>query len=208
MNGDAPFIHPTAMVEAGVSLGPGTKIWDHAHLRGPSTQLGRDCIVGGKSYIAYDVSIGDRCKINAFVYVCAGVTLEQGVFLGAGTTFTNDAAPRATTPDLTELLSSDAPDDMPRTLVRAGASLGARSVIGPGVVIGRFAMVGMGAVVTRDVPDQALVIGQPARLVGAVCRCGRRIFRAEDGRLREGDAATCTCGEAWFVRDGAPQAQS
>ena len=100
-----PRIHPTAIVEPGVDIGDGTAVWDNVHLRGPST-IGRDCIVGEKTYIAYDVVIGDLCKLNANVYVCAGVTIEAGVMVAAHTVFTNDLLPRATDPDVQALQTS------------------------------------------------------------------------------------------------------
>lgn len=169
-------IHPTALVEDGVQIGDGTSIWDTVHIRAPA-QIGRDCIIGEKSYIAYDVVIGDRVKINAFVYICAAVTIETGVMIAAGTTFTNDRFPRATTSDLSTLRSS-APDEhtLP-TLVREGATIGARCVIGNDLEIGRFAMVGMASVVTRSIPDFHLVLGHPARSIGYVCRCGEPLVR-------------------------------
>ncbi|MGI9609961.1 MAG: acyltransferase, partial [Acidimicrobiia bacterium] len=149
-------IHPTALIEEGVELGPGTSVWDNVHIRGPAT-IGSDCIVGEKTYIAYGASIGDRVKINAFVYICTGVTIEDGVMVSAGTTFTNDRYPRATSSDLTALRSSDPDEDTLETVVREGATIGAAATIGPGIEIGRFAMVGMGSVVTRSVPEFSLV---------------------------------------------------
>ena len=92
-------IHPSAFVEEGVEIGDGTSVWDNVHLRGPS-RIGRDCIIGGKSVIAYGVTIGDRVKINSMVYIPTGVTIETGAMISAGTIFTNDRYPRATTPDL------------------------------------------------------------------------------------------------------------
>jgi acetyltransferase-like isoleucine patch superfamily enzyme len=172
----APRVHPTALVEEEVTLGPGTAVWDSVHIR-RGTRIGAECIVGEKTYIAYDVRIGDRVKINAFVYVCAAVTIEDGVMIAAGTVFTNDRFPRATTPDLRALRPSE-PDAHTRpTRVREGATIGARAVIGSDLVIGRFAMVGMGAVVTRSVPDFHLVVGHPAVSIGAVCRCGPLLAR-------------------------------
>src|SRR5207237_4066792 len=131
-------------------------------------QLGDECIVGEKTYIAYGVKIGHRVKINSFVYVCTAVTIEDGVMISAGTIFTNDRFPRATTPDLKQLRPS-APDEhtLP-TLVREGATIGAGSVIGSDLVIGRFAMVGMGSLVTKSVPDFHLAVGRPAKSVGSV----------------------------------------
>jgi UDP-2-acetamido-3-amino-2,3-dideoxy-glucuronate N-acetyltransferase len=169
--------HPTAVIEPGVSIGRDTSIWDHVHIR-HSTRIGEECIVGGKTYIAYGVTIGDRVKINSFVYICTDVTIETGVMIAAGVVFTNDRFPRATTPDLKSLLSSDPGEKTLRTLVREGATIGAQATIGPGLTIGRFAMVGMGSVVTRDVPDHAIVCGNPARVVGYACACGEKLGAA------------------------------
>lgn len=196
-------VHPTAIIEEGVRIGRGTSVWDNVHVR-HSTSVGEDCIIGGKTYVAYGVSIGDRVKINAFVYICNAVTIEDGVMVGAGTVFTNDRYPRATTPDLSRLRPSDPDDETLPTLVREGASLGAHCTIGCGLVIGRFAMVGMGAVVTRSVPDFHLTIGHPARSVGVVCRCGKPVLRF-DGEAPQGrvDVACRDCGLRYSVTDGA-----
>lgn len=194
-------IHPTAMIEDGVAIGENTAVWDHVHIRGPA-RIGRDCIVGEKSYIAYDVSIGDRVKINAFVYICAGVTIETGVMVSAGTVFTNDLYPRATTPDLAQLRSSEPDEETLRTLVREGATIGARAVIGCNLEIGRFAMVGMGAVVTRSVPDFHLVYGQPARPVALLCRCGRPFHKLDGPPPRQLATTACwRCGRTYRVQD-------
>lgn len=164
-------IHPTAIIETAVRIGDGTSIWDNVHIRSGAS-IGESCIIGEKSYIAYGVQIGNRCKLNAMVYVCTAVTIEDGVMISAGTTFTNDRFPRATTPDLRRLRPSDPDEETADTLVREGATIGANCTIGSGLVIGRFAMVGMGSVVTKSVPDFHLVIGSPARTYGYVCRCG------------------------------------
>ncbi len=192
-------IHPTAIVEDGVQIGPGTSIWDNVHIR-HSTRIGSECILGEKTYIAYDVWIGDRVKINAFVYVCTAVTIEDGVMISAGTVFTNDRFPRATTPDLQRLRASD-PDEHTRpTLVREGATIGAGCVIGNDLAIGRFAMVGMGSVVTRSVPDFHLVLGQPAASVGCVCRCGQLLLRFATPRGIGGQRVACAaCGRAYAL---------
>ena len=172
----AAAVHPTAEIEPGVEIGAGAAIWSHVHVRGPA-RIGDECIVGEKSYIAYGVTVGDRVKINAFVYVCNGVAIEDGVMVGAATVFTNDRYPRATTPDLGMLLDSEPGESTQHTIVREGASIGARCVIGGDLEIGRFAMVGMGSTVTRSVPPFHLVVGSPATSIACVCRCGEPFLR-------------------------------
>jgi acetyltransferase-like isoleucine patch superfamily enzyme len=195
-------VHPTAIVEDGVTLGDGTCVWDSVHVRRGAV-LGEKCIIGEKTYIAYDVHIGNRVKINAFVYICFGVTIEDGVMVSAGTIFTNDAYPRATTPDLRELRSSDPDEETRRTLVAEGATVGAGCTIGSSLRIGRFAMVGMGSVVTRDVADFHLVVGNPARSIGAVCRCGRRVARWEAEQAPEHARVRCmACVRTYQIHRG------
>jgi UDP-2-acetamido-3-amino-2,3-dideoxy-glucuronate N-acetyltransferase len=196
------FIHPTALVEEGVEIGPGSAIWDNVHIR-RGARLGEECIVGEKSYIAYDVRIGNRVKINAMVYICAAVTLEDGVMVSAGTIFTNDRFARATTPDLLSLRPSE-PDEHTRpTLVREGATVGAGCTIGNDLAIGRFAMIGMGSVVTRSIPDFHLALGHPAQPVGCVCRCGQLLFRFEAGVAEIFQPATCrACGRRYAAKLG------
>jgi acetyltransferase-like isoleucine patch superfamily enzyme len=188
----APRVHPTALIEDGVTLGPGTSVWDGVHIR-KGSRIGRDCIVGEKTYVAYDVRIGDMVKLNACVYVCAGVTIEDGVMVAAHTVFTNDRFPRATDPELRALRTSEPTDETLATFVRRGASIGANCTIGPGLELGAFCMVGMGSVVTADVPPHALVLGNPARLAGAVCRCGELVARAVAGAVPAGEHH-CRCG--------------
>ena len=188
-------IHPTAIVEPGVTIGERSVVWDNVHIR-HSTTIGSDCIIGEKSYVAYGVSIGDRVKINAFVYICTAVTIERGVMIAAGTVFTNDRFPRATTPDLLSLRPSDPDEETLPTLVREGATIGANATIGCGLTIGRFAMVGMGSVVTRDVPDFHLVVGNPARHIGYVCACGHVLK----------DGACGACGASYEISGTAVRA--
>jgi len=184
-------VHPTAIVEEGVVLGDGTSVWDCAHIR-HGAKLGEQCLVGGKSLIAYDVVIGNRVKINSAAYICNAVTIEDGVMISAGVIFTNDRFPRAATNDLLQLRSS-APDEhtLP-TLVREGATIGAGAIIGCDLTIGRFAMIGMGSVVTRSVPDFHLVIGNPARSIGCVCRCGEPLVKWDE--LNDTEPVQKQCG--------------
>jgi UDP-2-acetamido-3-amino-2,3-dideoxy-glucuronate N-acetyltransferase len=187
-------IHSTAIIEEGVTLGPGTSVWDNVHIR-RGTHLGEQCLVGGKTTIAYDVQIGNRVKINSAAYICNAVTIEDGVMISAGVIFTNDRFPRATTNDLLGLRSS-APDEhtLP-TLVREGATIGAGAIIGCDLTIGRFAMVGMGSIVTRSVPDFHLVIGSPARSIGCVCRCGQPLMKWSEQASDEPTQVRCLeCG--------------
>lgn len=181
-------VHPTAIIEPGVVIGRQTAVWDNVHIR-HSTIIGEQCIIGEKTYVAYGVRVGNRVKINAYVYICTGVTIEDGVMISAGTVFTNDRFPRATTPDLRQLNTSDPDENTLPTRVREGATIGAQSTIGAGLTIGRFAMVGMGSVVTHDVPDFVLVLGNPARPTGYVCACGRpllpRVGRLVDWQLEQ-----------------------
>ena len=158
-----------------------------------------DCIIGEKTYIAYGVRIGDRCKINAMVYLCNAVTLEDGVMISAGTIFTNDRFPRATMPDLKTLRGSEPDEHTLPTRVKAGATIGAGCTIGNDLSIGRWAMVGMGSLVTKSVPDFHLAIGHPAKSVGAVCRCGQPIAKF-DATYHDGDV-TCGCGLRYRISD-------
>ncbi len=193
-----PRIHPTAIVEPDVEIGAGTAVWDHAHLRA-GARIGRRCILGEKAYIAGGAIVGDLCKLNACVYVCAGVTIEDGVMVAAHTVFTNDRTPRACDPELRDLLPSEAGPATLATVVRQGASIGANCTIGPGIELGAFCMIGMGSVVTRPVPAHGLALGNPARLVGAVCRCGAPVARfGEDPPATAAwDCGNCGRRVAW-----------
>lgn len=196
----AAHIHPTAIIEANVQIGPETSIWDHVHIR-HSTRIGEQCIIGEKTYVAYGVQIGNRVKVNAFVYICNGVTIEDGVMVSAGTIFTNDRFPRATTPDLKQLRSSEPDEHTLTTLVREGATIGAGCTIGSDLVIGRFAMIGMGSVVTKAVPDFHLAVGHPATSVGCVCRCGQLLMRFSP-RAVEHEHVTCVaCGLQYTIHN-------
>jgi UDP-2-acetamido-3-amino-2,3-dideoxy-glucuronate N-acetyltransferase len=165
-------IHPTADVSPNATIGEGTSIWHQAQVR-EKAQLGRNCIIGKGVYIDFDVCLGDNVKVQNYVSIYHGVTLEDGVFVGPHVCFTNDLRPRAINPDG----SLKAADDwvLARTLVKRGAALGANSTIVCGATIGAWAMVGSGSVVSRDIPDYGLAWGNPARLHGFVCPCGTRL---------------------------------
>ncbi len=196
-------IHPTAIIEAGVEIGAGTAVWDHAHIRGPDTSVGRDCIVGEKTYLGPGVIVGDLVKLNAMVYLPTGVVIGRGVMVGAGVLFTNDRYPRATDPELQALRSSAPGPETLTTTVGDGATIGAGARIGPGADIGRFAMVGMGAVVTRSVGDHLLVVGNPARVVAVVCRCGEPVRRLAPGAsVPSGDLPCRACGRSYSLAGG------
>src|ERR1700730_17350859 len=154
------YIHPDAEVSPEALVGRGTRIWCQAHVR-EYASIGEQCNIGKGVYIDAHAKIGSRVKIQNHTSVFAGVTLEDGVFVGPHVCFTNDLYPRAITPD-GQLKSGDDWTITP-TLVRYGASLGAGAVIRCGITIGEFALIGAGAVVTRDVPPYALVLGNPAR---------------------------------------------
>lgn len=165
------FVHPTAEIENAVTIGENTRIWHLCQVRRGAT-LGTDCVLGRGVFVDAGVQIGNGVKIQNYVSVFHGVTIEDGVFVGPHVCFTNDLLPRAVNVDFS---LKDADDwTLTTTLVRAGASIGANATILCGVTIGRWAMIGAGSVVTRDVPDHGLVVGNPARLIGYVCACGER----------------------------------
>jgi len=176
-------VHPTADVSEHAVVGDGTHIWHQCQVR-PRARIGRNCILGKGVFVDIGVHIADNVKIQNYVSVYHGVTLQDGVFVGPHVCFTNDLLPRAINPDGS---LKDANDwVLGETLVKKGASLGANSTILCGITIGQWAMVGSGSVVTRDVPDHGLVFGNPARLHGFVCACGERLQRTSQ------DATTVT----------------
>jgi acetyltransferase-like isoleucine patch superfamily enzyme len=190
------YIHPTADVHPDARIGAGTKIWAHAQVR-ENVEIGSECIFGRNVYVDFGVQIGSRVKIQNNVSVYHGVTLEDGIFVGPHVCFTNDLLPRAITPD--GKLKGVEDWEVSPILIRYGASLGANSTIVPGVTVGSFALIGAGSVVTRDVPDHGLAYGNPARLHGYVCRCGRKLMDMTP--IQEGLKGTCpTCHTETIVR--------
>jgi len=163
-SGAGLFIHPTANISEDVRIGEGTKIWINVQVREGAT-IGNQCILSKDVYIDHAVTIGHRCKIQNSVSVYSGVSIEDDVFVGPNVSFTNDKVPRA----------FNAAWKITPTTIRTGASIGANATVVCGVEIGKYAMVAAGSVVTKSVPNNALVMGNPARLVGYVCRCGGRL---------------------------------
>lgn len=168
------MIHSTAEVSPNATIGEGTRIWHHAQIREGVT-IGRDCIIGKGAYIDFNVKIGNKCKVQNGAFLYHGLTVEDGVFIGPQACITNDRLPRAISP--TGDLKSNDDWTVGPVLIRYGASIGACSVLLPDITVGQFALVAAGAVVTRSVLDHALVMGSPARQVGYVCRCARRLIQ-------------------------------
>ncbi|MGM0540563.1 MAG: acyltransferase, partial [Thermodesulfobacteriota bacterium] len=159
------FVHETAVVDDGCQIASGTRIWHFSHLLAGSV-VGRSCNIGQNVVIGPEVEIGDLCKIQNNVSVFKGVTLEDGVFCGPSMVFTNIYNPRA---EIRKM------DQVRPTLVKKGATLGANCTIVCGVTIGRYGFVGAGAVVTKNVADHALMVGNPAKRIGWMCECGERL---------------------------------
>lgn len=177
----SPFIADTADVHADASVGDGSFVWDLAVVR-EDASIGEECIVGRGAYVGPGVRMGDRCKVQNHALVYEPAVLEDGAFVGPAVVFTNDEFPRAVTPD-GRLKNADDWKAVGVT-VRTGAAVGARAVCIAPVTIGRWAMVAAGAVVTRDVPDFALVAGVPARRIRWVGRAGRPLEETAPGRFR------------------------
>jgi UDP-2-acetamido-3-amino-2,3-dideoxy-glucuronate N-acetyltransferase len=167
------YVDPHAIVDDGVELGEGTKIWHFAHVQS-GAKIGKKCVLGQNVNVGNNVTIGDFVKIQNNVSVYEGVTLEDYVFCGPSMVFTNILNPRSKYPQVGAEFYIE-------TLVKEGASLGANSTIVCGNTIGRFAMVGAGSVVTKDVPDFALVVGNPAKVIGWWSEAGEKMEFDEDG---------------------------
>lgn len=185
------YIHPTATIDPGVEIGEGTKIWHYTHVMS-NAHIGRNCILGQNVFIGRNVRIGNGVKIQNNVSVYEGVELEDFVFCGPSVVFTNVINPRS---------EIERKSEYRRTLVKRGATLGANSTILCGIKIGRYAFVGAGAVVTKDVPDYALVVGVPARIVGWVCECAEKL-PIEVGSKEEMEVTCQRCGKRYRYADG------
>lgn len=157
------FVHTTSVVDDGVIIGEGTRIWHFSHIQSGAV-IGKNCSLGQNVNVSNNVRIGDGCKLQNNVSLYEGVELEDYVFCGPSCVFTNDLTPRARYPK--------GRAGYKKTLIRTGASIGANATVVCGHTVGRWALIGAGAVVTSNVPDHALMLGVPARQRGWVCECG------------------------------------
>jgi UDP-2-acetamido-3-amino-2,3-dideoxy-glucuronate N-acetyltransferase len=182
------LVHPSSYIDRDVSIGDGTEVWHFCHIMS-NARLGRNCTIGHNIFIDRNVTIGNNVTIQNNVSVYEGVTLEDDVFVGASAAFTNVLTPRAALP-------RNRPEDIQKTLVKRGATIGANATIACGTTVGVYAFVGAGAVLTRDAPDHALMMGVPARVSGWVCVCGRKIA------FNEQNTARCPACQRTYVRSG------
>jgi UDP-2-acetamido-3-amino-2,3-dideoxy-glucuronate N-acetyltransferase len=167
------YINNHAVVDEGVEIGEGTKIWHFCHIQ-KGTKIGKKCVLGQNVNVGNNVTIGNFCKIQNNVSVYEGVTLEDYVFCGPSMVFTNILDPRCKYPQVGSQFYK-------KTLVKEGSSIGANATIVCGHTIGRYAFIGAGAVVTKDIPDYALVVGNPSKIIGWVSEAGVRLKFDENG---------------------------
>jgi UDP-2-acetamido-3-amino-2,3-dideoxy-glucuronate N-acetyltransferase len=178
------FAHQSCFIDEGALIGEDTKIWHFTHVMAGAV-IGRRCNIGQNVVVSPDVVLGDNVKVQNNVSLYTGVTLEDDVFCGPSMVFTNVINPRSHVSRKHEYL---------KTLVKRGASFGANSTIVCGHTIGAFAFIGAGAVVTKDVPDFALVVGNPGRVTGWVCECGVKLA---SGSKAPASATCASCGAAY-----------
>ena len=181
---DKFWAHETAIVDAGASIGAGTRVWHWVHVCA-GARIGAGCVLGQNVYVGNRVVIGDNVRIQNNVSVYDEVTLEDDVFCGPSMVFTNVVNPRA---------AVSRKDEYRRTVVRRGATIGANATVICGHAIGRYAFIGAGAVVTREVPDHALMTGVPARRTGWMCRCGEKLPALSGG------VACPSCGARYQIQ--------
>jgi UDP-2-acetamido-3-amino-2,3-dideoxy-glucuronate N-acetyltransferase len=181
------FVHESSYVDAGVEIGAGSKIWHFCHLMGPSV-LGENCNLGQNVVVSPQVQLGRNVKVQNNVSIYTGVECEDDVFLGPSMVFTNVYNPRS---------AVSRKNEFRKTRVREGASIGANATIVCGVDIGRYAFIGAGSVVNRNVPDFALVAGNPARQIGWMSRQGERLHFNETGEARCPET-----GEKYVLEEG------
>lgn len=169
-----PFIHPTSVVDDGAMVGDGTHIWHFSHIYDTAV-IGRGCVIGQNVMVASGVTLGNNVKVQNNVSIYSGVICEDDVFLGPSCVLTNVRNPRSEIPRH---------DRFEKTVIGRGATIGANATIVCGITIGRYAFVGAGAVVTRSVPDYALVAGNPSRQIGWISRNGHRLEFDSEGRAQ------------------------
>ncbi|WP_460065577.1 acyltransferase [Streptomyces sp. YKOK-I1] len=189
-------VQPSAQVDESAEIGAGSSVWDLAQIR-EGARLGEGCVIGRGAYVGSGVHMGDNCKLQNYALVYEPAELGDGVFIGPAVVLTNDHNPRSVDPDGKQKRGGDW--EAVGVKILDGASIGARSVCVAPLVIGRWAMVAAGAVVTRDVPDFALVVGVPARRIGWVGRAGVRLTE------HEGESGVWECprtGELYDEKDG------
>lgn len=175
------FAHASAVIDQPCEIGAGTKIWHYSHVMS-GARIGRGCVLGQNVLVASQVVVGDNVKVQNNVSLYTGVTVEDDVFIGPSAVLTNVVTPRS---------HVSRNHEFQPTLLRRGATIGANATIVCGITIGRYAFVGAGAVVTRDVPDFALVYGNPGRLRGWVCWCGVPLRLAATGNPQNATCAAC-----------------
>jgi UDP-2-acetamido-3-amino-2,3-dideoxy-glucuronate N-acetyltransferase len=173
------FVHESSFIDDDVQIGEGTKIWHFCHIQ-KGAVIGNNCSLGQNVNIGNNVIVGNGVRIQNNVSLYEGVELEDNVFCGPSCVFTNVGTPRAHFP---------VHGNYAKTIVKEGASLGANCTIVCGHIVGKSALIAAGAVVTRDVPDYALMAGVPARQIGWVCECGKRL----------GDDLKCDCGRIYSM---------
>lgn len=180
------FVHESSYVDDGAEIGAGTKIWHFCHVM-PRTRIGEQCNIGQNVLVSSEVKIGRNVKIQNNVSLYTGVILEDDVFLGPSMVFTNVMNPRS---------HVNRKNEYQETLVKLGASIGANATIVCGTIIGRYSFVGAGSVVTHDVPDYALVHGNPARVRGWMCQCG---IKLDFVPMEKKEESTCeSCGNRYL----------
>lgn len=176
------YAHPTAVIDEGCQIGQGTKIWHFSHIM-PGCTIGENCNLGQNVVVSPQVTLGNGVRVQNNVSIYTGVNCEDDVFLGPSMVFTNVVNPRS---------AISRKDEYKSTLVKKGATIGANATIVCGYTIGSYAFIGAGAVVTRDVPDYALVVGNPARQTGWMSEYGQRLKFNEEGM------ACCPESKEWY----------
>lgn len=176
------FIHPHALVEEGAIIGKSTRVWAFAHVSN-GAQIGADCNICDHTFVEKGVKIRDKVTVKCGVYLWEGIEVLDEVFIGPSVTFTNDLYPR----------SKQYPENYHKTILHKGCSIGANATILSNLQIGEWALIGAGSVVTKDVPAFALVYGNPGKIKGWVCKCGKKLEFAEKNNI------TCSCGQMYIA---------